>query len=776
MKFSFRAILLLCAFVCIKPSLGQSPCDLSISGRVMDSETGEPLSFAGVFIVENKLGVQADSAGFFRIKSICPGSYALRITHIGCLPEKFEIRLDSSLNRDFFLSHDDHVLEEFVVVDEGKENYALAPIGIKPAELELVKGNQLADQTANLPGVNTLKTGTNISKPVFRGLHSNRLIILNNGIRQEGQYWGSEHAPEIDSYVVNEMSFVEGVDALEHASDALGGVLIASPPDIFKSDKLNGSFFSSFSSNGRGGSVSGSIAGRVSEKLPLYFRFQGSLKKLGWIKTSDSFLRNTGTEEVNYSYALGWKNDVFDVEVFYSRFNQEIGIYRYSHLGNLTDLLEVLSGREQPDTLGFSYEIERPFQDIDHELFKTRLGIKLDSESSLSFTYARQFNARREYDIHGRNRDEEIIPELYYVLTTHSGQAVWKSTKGNNNLRVGASALFRVNNFRGRGFMPNYRNQNIGFFAVNVNAFGLWKLKYGARFDRYSADVFEPVGSEDAPESFVFGNVAAAVAAQREIENGDWTLSLSTLWRPPAINEQFSQGLHHGVSAIEQGNPDLERERSWTASYTFRKVFNRNTFLGSAYVNYINGFIFPKPTDIELTIRGAFPRFDYSQNDALYWGLDLMYTSQLAEAFSANLKTSLVWASNLSNGTYFINIPAHRFSGSLRYQLEDAGVFKTPFVELNIEYTMRQYRAPVVFPYEAVLEGEAVLPESFDFAPAPDGYFLTGLRAGCRVKRFSISLQAENLFNTTYRNYMNRFRYYADEPGINLTARINYKF
>jgi len=772
----FRAILLLCMLICIKPLWGQDYCHLAISGRVLDSETGEPLSYAGVFIVENKRGVQADSTGFFRIESICAGSYTLRITHIGCLPEKFDIRLDSSLKKDFFLSHDDHLLEEFVVEEKGRENYALAPIGIKPAELDLVKGNQLADQTASLPGVNTLKTGVNISKPVFRGLHSNRLIILNNGVRQESQYWGSEHAPEIDSYVVNEINFLAGVDALEYASDALGGVLVTSPPDIFGSEKLNGSFFSSFSSNGRGGSLSGELAGRLSENLPLYFRFQGSLKKLGWIKTSDSFLRNTGTEEFNYSYALGWKNDVFDVEVFYSKFNQEIGIYRYSHLGNLTDLLEVLNGREQPDTLDFSYDIERPFQEIDHELFKARLGINLNAESSISFTYARQFNARKEYDIHGRSRDEEITPELYYALTTHSGKAVWKSSVGNNDLRVGASGLFRVNNFRGRGFMPNYRNQNIGLFAVNVSTFGLWKLKYGARFDRYSADVFEPVGSEDAPESFSFGNLAAAAAVQREIENGDWTLSLSTLWRPPAINEQFSQGLHHGVSAIEQGNPDLDRERSWTASYTFRKVFNRNSFVGNAYVNYIDGFIFPKPTDIELTIRGAFPRFDYSQNYALYWGVDLMYTSQFGEALSGSLKSSLVWATNVSNGTYFINIPAHRFSGNIRYQFNDAGVFKTPYLEVNMEYTMRQYRAPAVFPYESVLSGDADLPESFDFAPAPDGYFLTGLRAGCRVKRFSISLQAENLFNTAYRNYMNRFRYYADEPGINITARINYKF
>jgi iron complex outermembrane receptor protein len=91
---------------------------------------------------------------------------------------------------------------------------------------------------------------------------------------------------------------------------------------------------------------------------------------------------------------------------------------------------------------------------------------------------------------------------------------------------------------------------------------------------------------------------------------------------------------------------------------------------------------------------------------------------------------------------------------------------------------MEQYRAPDVFPFESVFEAgtSSTLPSSFDFAAAPDGYFLVGARAGMRLGRTSLQLGVENLLNTTYRNYMNRFRYYMDEPGLNITLRIKHNF
>ena len=39
-----------------------------------------------------------------------------------------------------------------------------------------------------------------------------------------------------------------------------------------------------------------------------------------------------------------------------------------------------------------------------------------------------------------------------------------------------------------------------------------------------------------------------------------------------------------------------------------------------------------------------------------------------------------------------------------------------------------------------------------------------------------IGLQANNILNATYRDYMDRFRYYADARGTDLTLWIRYSF
>jgi iron complex outermembrane receptor protein len=374
--------------------------------------------------------------------------------------------------------------------------------------------------------------------------------------------------------------------------------------------------------------------------------------------------------------------------------------------------------------------------------------------------------------------EELARPQLDYALTTHLGELIWRQKTAAFSRTFGASGIFRDNNFRGRNFMPDYRNRSFGAFALEERDWGIWRLKYGFRYERYEADIFNPVASEDDPLNLSFDGLSAALASKKELEAGDLTFSLATFWRAPAVNELFASGLHHGIGAIEQGDPELSQERSYSISATWRRVFGRTRILATAYANLIDNYIFLNPRDIELTIRGAFPRFDYEQTDALYWGSDLQVDGQFSDGLSYLATASLVWAQNTENGDFFINIPAHQFSLELKKTWDDFKSIKQPSIALSGNYTMEQYRAPYVFPFETVFESgtDAQLPRSFDFAAAPDGYFLLGARAGMRLGSTSIQLGVENILNATYRNYMNRFRYYMDEPGINLTLRIKHNF
>jgi outer membrane receptor protein involved in Fe transport len=113
-----------------------------------------------------------------------------------------------------------------------------------------------------MTGVAVLQTGSTIAKPVIHGLHSNRLLILNNGIRQEGQQWGSEHAPEIDPFIATSLKVIKGANTVRYGSGAMAGVIVVEPGELRDSTGIGGEVNLVGFSNGRSGTVSGIIEGR----------------------------------------------------------------------------------------------------------------------------------------------------------------------------------------------------------------------------------------------------------------------------------------------------------------------------------------------------------------------------------------------------------------------------------------------------------------------------------------------------------------------------------
>ena len=158
--------------------------------------------------------------------------------------------------------------------------------------------------------------------------------------------------------------------------------------------------------------------------------------------------------------------------------------------------------------------------------------------------------------------------------------------------------------------------------------------------------------------------------------------------------------------------------------------------------------------------------------------MDVQYELGVGKTGVGMVRASMVWADNLSNNTFFIGVPAHRFDAVYKLNLRDWGGAKSPYIGVSGSYTMRQFRAPEVFPFENIFETgvNTPLPASFDFAPAPDAYFLLGAEAGVRFGKGMLSLNLENALNKNYRDYMNRFRFFADEMGTNLTLRYKQVF
>ena len=178
-------------------------CVLSVSGTVTDNDAKGGLQGASVYLVEMKKTVSTDRLGFYQLSGLCPGDYTIRISHAECQTQDFHIHIKEDIIKNINLPHAENILKEVVVVGAASTRMEGISGELRGRELNATRGLTLGESLQKITGVTLLQTGNNIYKPVIQGLHSSRVLILNNGIRQEGQQWGSEHAPEIDPYIAN---------------------------------------------------------------------------------------------------------------------------------------------------------------------------------------------------------------------------------------------------------------------------------------------------------------------------------------------------------------------------------------------------------------------------------------------------------------------------------------------------------------------------------------------------------------------------------------------
>ena len=136
---------------------------------------------------------------------------------------------------------------------------------LKGIPLFQTAGQTLSGSLQNIPGINAIQTGPTISKPVIHGLHSNRILILNNGVRQEGQQWGTEHAPEIDPFIANRVTIIKGAASVRYGSDAISGVILVEPAILAPDKPLEGEVNLVAGTNGQMGAGSATFAGNNKE-------------------------------------------------------------------------------------------------------------------------------------------------------------------------------------------------------------------------------------------------------------------------------------------------------------------------------------------------------------------------------------------------------------------------------------------------------------------------------------------------------------------------------
>ncbi|MFB9863104.1 TonB-dependent receptor [Rufibacter immobilis] len=788
---NYLVLLLLCACVPLASAYAQSgptaaetvsekDCGITLSGTVTDHERRSVLIGATVVLEGTPHTSVTDANGHYHFHDLCPGTYKLVVSYLGYTSERLEkfFRAPEVVN---FRLHPDALLLRSVEVRAARqrEQPTQASSHLSGRELAQTQGQSLAQALERMTGLSSIQTGPSIAKPVIHGMHSNRILVMNNGVRHEAQQWGSEHAPEIDPFVASELTVVKGAAGVRYGADAIGGVILVEPKPLRDSVGTSAVLNLVGVSHNRQGVVSGMVESNPAAMPSLSWRLQGTLKQAGNSKTPDYYLDNTGYREQNFSAAAGWTREKYGVDAYFSRFHTKLGVFSGSHVGNLTDIRNALQ-RERPEPeADFTYAIGVPYQNVTHDLLKLHAFYRTGPSGKLHLTYARQFNQREEYDAHG----DRSRPGLRFEIETHHTEALWEHPLiGNLKGSLGASYQYQFNRFEGRFFVPFYESHTGGLFWIERWEKNQWHLEAGLRYDyrhlqarMYRKDTPQRTGqagpdNELLTPTHTFQNLSGTLGAIYDFgPHLNLAFNAATAWRSPTTSELYSNGIHHGTGTYEYGNANLGVERAYnfmaTLAYVQNKRLNGEI---SVYRNYIDNYIYQEPDTVPtLTIRGAFLTARQKQANATFTGVDVSASYQLTEHLSFATKASLVRAFNRSADEYLIWIPTDRYENSLRYVLDKLGArgtFAQNFIQISGLAVARQRH----------------LPDNYlarDYAMPPAGYFLLNAEAGTTLQlgkqQVEIGLIGRNLLNKAYRDYLNRFRYYADEVGRSITLRVS---
>lgn len=611
---------------------------------------------------------------------------------------------------------------------------------LKTKELREVPFTNLIDAISKLPGMAQITTGSGISKPVIRGLGYNRIVVVNDGIRQEGQQWGDEHGIEIDANEVGTIEILKGPASLMYGSDALGGVLVFKGQPIMPRGTIKGNFNAEYQTNNGliGGSlnVAGNQKGffweaRYSEKHAHAYknRYDGYVPNSQFYERAFSakagLLKNWGTSSLKFSY-YNLNPSIVEGE-------------RDSISG------ELISGNENVTT----YRHGLPYQRVFHYKAVSETFVNLHS-GHLKFIIGYQLNRRQEFE---ESADEyglylqlhTVNYDFRYVSKEKNG---WKFSTGLNGM--GQKSL----NLGEEYLIPDYGLFDVGAFATVSKSLKRWNLSGGLRFDYRYLDSKGLVEEEEV--RFVdfkrhFTGVTGSVGATCEVsKHFDLKLNLSRGYRAPNISELASNGEHEGSLRYEIGNRNFNPEYSWQADFGFDFASKYLELQAAVFANYIQNYIYSHR--IDSVIEPDLMTFEYAQGNAMLWGFEAGIDCHPIHALHIGTTFSYVYAQLLQQPEemrWLPMTPAPRLSADVKYEFShNAKVLNNAYLGARLDWYLQQNH------YFAAYGTETATPS----------YLLIGLSAGTDIqvkgrKIAEIHLIVDNLTNTCYQDHLSRLKY-----------------
>ena len=748
-------MLLLCTMMVVAAQAATVIKTTTLSGQVTDALDHSALIGVTIYIPELSEGTTTDATGHYRFSSLPAKTLTLQVSYIGHQTIIRTVDLTQDETADFVMAESNALLNEVVVTGlAGTSLMKQSPTPVSVvtrSDLFQTTSTNIIDALSHNPGISQITTGSGISKPVIRGLGYNRIVVVDDGVRLEGQQWGDEHGIEVDPQSVDNIEVLKGPASLRYGSDAMAGVVIFNDAPMLPRGKVSAGVSSEYQTN------NGLLA----------YSLHADGNQNGWLwglRYSDK-------------WAHAYKNP-YDGYVLNSQFRERalsgrLGVNRswgYSHLKlsyyHLTPSMvegerdeatgafvyPVLVDGEEQTAIATNDQLKRygkgmPYQQIHH--YKAVLDNSFYiGQGTLKALVGYQHNRRQEF--------EELLspktPGLDFMLHTINYDVNYNQTLADRwKTSVGVGGMYQRSLNKGEEVLiPAYALFDWGIYATTAYHSGAWSLSGGLRYDSRHVHSFALADRFDKftrDFSALTGSLGAVYAIRPDM---NFRVNVARGFRAPNLSELGSNGEHEGTFRYEKGNNALKPEHSWQIDAGWDYTTPWVTMQAAWFVNFIDNYVFA--SRVGGVMEDELPVYQYTQGNARLMGGEVSVDIHPVEAL--HFENAFSWVNAVQKdqpreSKYLPMTPTPRWTSELKYDFIRHGrTLNNLFARIGTDVNFRQNH------FYAADNTETATP----------AYVLLNAAIGTDVlvkgkKILSVVLTGDNLTNKAYQNHLSRLKY-----------------
>ncbi len=770
-----KLIVIVYAFAYICSSIySQTAAETGKFKGLVTDKNGKALEYVSVTVQDLALNTSTDEKGNFAFRNVTPGDHLLTFKRSGYESISLTVSISDKdttyniiLNESLIETGVIDVTSSFNATDISKSTFSITELSSR--NLTKSRSQTLAETIQNIPGISNVSTGSGIGKPVIRGLTSQSVLIVHDGVKHESQSWGDEHGPELSLFDLERIEILRGPASLIYGAEGIGGVVNVITKPLEFSSKSKPVLYGDAVAGGF--SVDKQLFGNLTlgiglKNLGLKGHF--GYRKTDNLKTPDGIfvvntidgersiiggeLFNSGSNEVEGGATLGFNGKFGTLNLGFETFARELQIHE--------DPLE------DPEAT--------PNQKINTDQFSLDGNFNLSGKLKLEPVLSYQSQARKEFE--SIEDKQSGIEALHLELKTLDGSLkLHHELSKNITGTFGGTFNYQKNEtLADEKLIPNYNAGIMGVFLLEKYSMKFFTFSAGARFDSKKLNIEETVFEVDSsgnpvktlnPQSLTFNAFTGSFGAVYSPNSFINIYSnIGRGWRSPSEFELFVDGVHEGTVRYDKGLKILDSlaepkpEESLNLDLGVRLNYKNLSIQLSVYRNVVDNFIYPAPTSD--TIEG-FQVYNIKQDKSTFYGYEYSIQFQPAKWMVISANGDYVNTENNATGNPLPFTPPMKNLLEIKFQKSSLGKFLNPYIKFTAKFVSGQDKTD---PLESKTDGYTLLNAGIGF----DLAFAKSVA--------SVDLSFDNLADTKYVDHLSRYKNYAMNPGRSINLQVSVPF